>query len=73
MAHLYSNENSPLPVVEELRRLGHDVLTVQETGQAGQSVSDEEVLTFATEKGRAILTFVSVQPLSYYLGSSRLG
>jgi hypothetical protein len=27
MARLYSNENFPLPVVEELRRLGHEVLT----------------------------------------------
>jgi hypothetical protein len=56
MASLYSNENFPLPVVEELRRLGHDVLTIQETGKAGQRVSDEDVLTFAIEKGRAILT-----------------
>lgn len=56
MAQLYSNENFPLPVVEELRRLGHDVLTTLETGQAGQAVSDEVVLTFATEKGRAVLT-----------------
>jgi len=38
MARLYANENFPLPVVEELRRLGHDVLTIQETGKAGQSV-----------------------------------
>jgi hypothetical protein len=56
MAQLYSNENFPLPVVEELRRLGHDVLTIQETGKAGQRVSDEAVLTFATEEGRAVLT-----------------
>jgi hypothetical protein len=34
MARLYSNEHFPFPVVEELRRLGHDVLTIQETGQA---------------------------------------
>jgi hypothetical protein len=34
MAKLYSNENFPLPVVEELRQLGHDVLTIQETGKA---------------------------------------
>lgn len=27
MALLYSNENFPRRVVEELRRLGHDVLT----------------------------------------------
>ena len=44
MAKLYANENFPLPVVEELRRLGHDVLTIQEAGEAGQSVPDEQVL-----------------------------
>jgi len=31
MARLYSNENFPLLVLLELRRLGHDVLTIQET------------------------------------------
>lgn len=56
MANLYSNENFPLPVVEELRRLGHDVLTIQETGKAGQAVPDESVLDFAIEAGRALLT-----------------
>ena len=34
MARLYDNENFPFPVVEELRRLGHDVATVQETGRS---------------------------------------
>ncbi len=57
MARLYSNENFPLPVIEELRRLGHDVLTVQETGQAGQSTSDEQVLATACAEKRMILTF----------------
>jgi len=28
MARLYADENFPLPVVEELRQLGHDVLTM---------------------------------------------
>lgn len=56
MARLYSNENFPLPVVEELRRLGHDVLTIQETGQVGQAMSDEAVLAFARAEGRALLT-----------------
>jgi hypothetical protein len=56
MARLYANENFPLPVVEELRRLGHDVLTVQETGKAGQAISDEAVLEFACSDGRAALT-----------------
>jgi len=56
MTRLYANENSPLPVVEELRRLGHDVLTIHETGKAGQSVPDEAVLAFACADRRALLT-----------------
>jgi len=57
MARLYSNENFPLPVVEALRRLGHDVLTIQETGQAGRALPDEDVLAFARTEGRVLLTF----------------
>lgn len=53
---LYSNENFPLPVVLELRRLGHDVLTTAETGNAGQAIPDPEVLAFATGDDRAVLT-----------------
>jgi len=53
---LYADENFPLPVVEELRRLGHDVLTMYEDGKANQSVPDDEVLTLATEGRRALLT-----------------
>jgi len=56
MARLYANENFPLPSVEELRRLGHDVLTVLEAGQAGQAMPDEAVLAFAREEERALLT-----------------
>ena len=56
MARLYANENFPLPVVEELRRLGHDVLTIQETGMANQEYSDEEVLAAAKADNRAVLT-----------------
>ncbi len=56
MALLYSNENFPQPVVEELRRFGHDVLTVLEAGKADQALSDEAVLTFATSQQRAVLT-----------------
>ena len=56
MARLYSNENFPLQVVEELRRLGHDLLTIQETGRANQALSDEDLLKFATGDGRAVLT-----------------
>jgi hypothetical protein len=56
VARLYANENFPLPVVEELRRLGHDVLTIHETGKAGQRTPDPEVLVFAAAEGRAVLT-----------------
>jgi hypothetical protein len=56
VARLYSNENFPLPVVEQLRRLGHDVLTIQETGKAGQSLDDEVVLEYAVADDRAVLT-----------------
>ena len=56
MARLYANENFPFPVVEELRRLGHDVATVQETGKAEQAWPDDEVLAFAANSGRILLT-----------------
>jgi predicted nuclease of predicted toxin-antitoxin system len=56
MARLYSNENFPLPMVEKLRTLGHDVLTIQETGKADQTLSDSEVLKFAANENRTLLT-----------------
>ncbi|MEW6186270.1 MAG: DUF5615 family PIN-like protein [Thermodesulfobacteriota bacterium] len=56
MAHFYSNENFPLPVVDELRKQGHNVLTIQETGKANQALADEEVLAFASQNGRILLT-----------------
>ncbi|MDQ3222756.1 MAG: DUF5615 family PIN-like protein [Gemmatimonadota bacterium] len=55
-ARLYSNENFPQPVVEELRRLGHDVLTSRDAGKANQRVPDEEVVRYAAGEGRAVLT-----------------
>lgn len=56
MARLYANENFPLPVVEALRQMGHDVLTTQETGNANAQISDFEVLAFAISEDRAVLT-----------------
>ncbi|HHH41999.1 MAG TPA: hypothetical protein ENK56_08360 [Chloroflexi bacterium] len=56
MARLYADENFPFPAVEALRRLGHDVLTMMDTGQAGQGLPDEAVLAFARQEGRAVLT-----------------
>ena len=56
MARLFADENFPLPVVEELRRLGHDVLTIQEAGMANQQVSDDALLRFASSQNRALLS-----------------
>ena len=56
MARLYADENFPLPVITELRRLGHDVLTAIEAGQANQLIPDEAVLAFASAENRAVLT-----------------
>src|SRR3954452_10568212 len=56
MSRLYSNENLPLPVVEALRQLGHDVLTTMESGKAGQAIPDDAVLAFATAEHRVLVT-----------------
>jgi len=57
MAALYADEDFSLPVIWELRRLGHDVLTVREAGQANQKIDDPTVLACAIRVGRSVLTF----------------
>jgi hypothetical protein len=56
MARCYANENFPLPAVETLRRLGHDVLTTAESGRAGQAMPDAAVQAFATAEQRIVVT-----------------
>ena len=56
MARFYSNENFPQSAVEELRKLSHDVLTSLQAGKANQRTPDEEVLAFATNENRILLT-----------------
>ena len=56
MAKLYSNENFPLPVVFALRKLGHDVLTIQETGNANKEYADDAVVEAASRASRTVLT-----------------
>ena len=56
MLKLYSNENFPMDMVLELRQHGYDVLTSQEAGQANQGIPDEDVLTFAIENQRVVIT-----------------
>jgi hypothetical protein len=52
---LYADEDFPFPAVEELRRLGHDVLTAQEDGRT--ATPDPDILARAHALGRAILTY----------------
>jgi hypothetical protein len=56
LARLYSDENFPVETVEALRRLGHDVVTALDAGQANQAVPDKAVLTYAASLGRTLLT-----------------
>lgn len=56
MANLYADEQFPREVVELLRNKGHNVLTVQEAGKAGQQIPDEDVLAFAVSQNRAVVT-----------------
>ena len=56
MARFYADEHFPLGVTAALRRLGHDVLTIQEAGQADQGMPDDEVLAFAAQDERAVVT-----------------
>ena len=56
MARLYANENFPLPVVEVLRELGHDVLTTSDSGHDNAAIPDDAVLRFAREQDRTLIT-----------------
>ncbi len=56
MASFYADEQFPFQVTELLRNFGHDVLTVQEAGNANQRIPDDLVLAFAVGQERSILT-----------------
>lgn len=57
MARLLADEDFSMRVVEELRSLGHDVIRVQEVGLGDIGTSDDDVLKFATDQARCLLTF----------------
>jgi predicted nuclease of predicted toxin-antitoxin system len=56
MASFYANENFPIKVAQYLREMGHDVLTSYEAGNANQRIPDAEVLAFAAQAERILLT-----------------
>lgn len=60
MAALFVDENFPLPAAQELRRLGYDIVMIQERGFGGgfggQATPDNEVLPAATSDRRSVVT-----------------
>ena len=51
---ILANENFPGPVIRELRRMGHDVVSVKETMRGA---TDPEVLAQAQAQERLVVTF----------------
>lgn len=69
MAMLLADENFPALAITRLRQLGHDVLTLLQTGMAGLAVPDDDVLAFATSLNRCLVTlnrrdFIKLHTLS---------
>ena len=56
MARLYGDEQFPREVVELLRQMGHNILTLQAAGKDNPKNPDDEGLAFAVSENRAVLT-----------------
>jgi predicted nuclease of predicted toxin-antitoxin system len=56
MTRFYSNENLPLAIVEVLRNFGYNILTSYDAGQANQGIPDDDVLAYATNQNRILIT-----------------
>ncbi len=56
MVRLYADENFEVPVIKKLREKGYDILTALEAGNANQGIPDEDVLAFAIQANRAVIT-----------------
>ena len=56
MVRLYADEQFPYEIVKHLRNFGHDILTVQEAGNANLKIPDDRVLEFASSNERVVLT-----------------
>ncbi len=54
---LYIDEDVHAALAGELRRRGYDVESCHEAGRGNRAIPDEEQLAYATEQGRAIITF----------------
>jgi hypothetical protein len=56
MARLLADDAFPQPVIIELRRLGHDIVGLDETGTLDHERIDEDVLDAAVATDRTLLT-----------------
>jgi predicted nuclease of predicted toxin-antitoxin system len=56
MARFFADEDIPRPVVDELRALGHDVLTVHDIGMSNKRWPDRSVFFFACDEQRVLLS-----------------
>jgi hypothetical protein len=54
---LFTDEHISDTLARALKRRGYDVESCEEAGRANRGIPDEEQLTYATQHGRAILTF----------------
>jgi predicted nuclease of predicted toxin-antitoxin system len=70
MARLYADEQFPRSASELLRSMGHDILTVQEAGNANLGIPDDEVLAFAIANNRAVVTLNRKDFMRLHMASS---
>jgi hypothetical protein len=59
VARLFADANFPWPTVNRLRRLGHDVMAVQQvegTSRPEKAMTDEDLLAYAVAHRRAVPT-----------------
>jgi len=52
----YADENLPYDLVQELKRMGYDVLRAYDVGNANKWIPDDQVLATATNLARTVLT-----------------
>ncbi|MEY3302061.1 MAG: DUF5615 family PIN-like protein [Pseudanabaena sp.] len=71
MARLYADEQFPRAVSQLLRNMGHDVLTVQEAGNANLGIPDDQVLAFAISNNRAVVTINRLDFIKLHRSSSK--
>lgn len=54
---LFTDEMIPANLARALRQRGYDAESCQESGHSNQEIDDEAQLEYATQQGRAMLTY----------------